>query len=606
MDSIKIIKDRAVDMIRADEHNTKMFQAMWDMWNMNWTMPPNLTQHKYIRKQVAPDPHDAIRVGTQVLASVMPTPSINSLVPTVQTREKFDKLERAISWLFRIACQRKGNPLADIVRHALLFDRVAVQVVYLPNQMDVTKVFQGEKHREEYALRYGPFAIVVRDPRNVHAEWSEFMPERVLYKYVAPVHEVISFWGEKASKLKNKKANEKYDGYEYVTVYDYHDLEQRRVWAILQNNDMRLANPTDGDTAIILSEKNKLDFLPWVVRDGGEQLDPILLPVWKTNLWEDMNLYETLMSSEIIAYSAAPKIIKESFNPDSITVDYGQVGASIDHQPGESVTPFLPPQIDINISSLLDRLQGRMAKSTVPNVIQSVDFPAEWAYATLNLAVQSGIKVLTPARELSQRVLSDVFRQMFYWIDYSGDTVVAYPTRQQIEQPEPIEGALGIPPPILLRNQVEQVEISPDDFDVKHMYIDVELEVDIPSDKMGRVNAAATLNERLWYTKRQALEDVGVPDPGAMIDEWEEERRRESDLNIELMENQERAMTDVLVEREEKLNELRQEAAQQAQPQNPPIADNTALGGQPFAQTSPGEQAQAKATAGTQIPLGVE
>jgi hypothetical protein len=303
MDSFEVIKNRSKSMVEADAANILMFQAMWDMWNMNWTMPEKLRGHPSARKVVTPDPHDAIRVGTQVLASVMPMPSINSLVPNVATREKFDELERAISWLFKIACQRKGNPLADVVRHALLFDKVAAQVIYLPNQEKATGIFKGQKHRKQHALRFGPFAIIVRDPRFVHTQWSDYMPERVLYRSVMPVHECIDFWGKGAEKLKRKAKTEKYSGYEYVTVFDYHDMEQRKVWAVLQDKNTSMAEPTDGSatrdkrSTIIMEEKNDLDFLPWVVRDGGEQLDPILLPIWKTKLWEDMNLYNTLLST---------------------------------------------------------------------------------------------------------------------------------------------------------------------------------------------------------------------------------------------------------------------------------------------------------------------
>jgi hypothetical protein len=609
-ESFEIIKNRSRNMIKRDKDNgnAAMFQAMWDMWNMNWEMDKKLSKHPYIRKMVSPDPHDAIRVGTQVLASVMPMPSINPLMPNIETRNKFDELERAVSWLFMQACQRKGNPLADIVRHALLFDRVAAQVVYLPNQEQITGAFKGESSRKSHALRYGPFAIVVRDPRLVHVEWSDYMPERVLYRSLMPAHEAAAFWGKSASKLVRKMRTKKYDTYDWVTVFDYHDLNTRKVWAVMQEQNQKMADPDDEDMIVIMDEDNKLDFLPWVVRDGAEQLDPILLPVWKTNLWNDMCLYETLMSSEIIAYSAAPRIKKESFNPDAIEVEYGTAGASVDHKPGESVEPFLPPQIDINLSALLDRLQGRMAKSTVPNVIQSVDFPSEWAFATLNLAVQSGVKVLTPAKELAQRALADVFRQMFYWIDYSGDKVMAYPTSQQIED--------DLAGPLILPAQVEQIEISPDSFDVDHLYIDVSLEVDIPSDKVGRANTAVTLNERLQYTTRQSLEDVGVADPGAMMDEWEEEQRRRNELEIELEMAKEEAMTEVLLDREQQMMEIQVAAQQQAAQQQgvppPPtgnemvqdsIAGNPALGGTTAAPGNPAGGPLARANAqGTQIP----
>jgi hypothetical protein len=255
-----------------------------------------------------------------------------------------------------------------------------------------------------------------------------------------------------------------------------------------------------------------------------------------------------------------------------------------------------------------------MAKSTVPNVIQSVDFPSEWAFATLNLAVQSGVKVLTPAKELANRALADIFRQMFYWIDYSGDTVVAYPTSQKIEFPQLEGGQLDLEAtPIIMPGQVEQVEIGPDDFDVDHLHIEVQLEADIPTDKMGRGNLAVTLNERLQYTTRQSLHDVGVGDPGAMMEEWKQEQLDMNALEIEMETAKEEALTPILVDRERQLMEARQPEQPPTLPEEAPLTGdefaqdqlnfNPALGGETTATGNPEGGPLARANAiGTQIP----
>ena len=54
--------------------------------------------------------------------------------------------------------------------------------------------------------RFGPFAIVVRNPQQVHVRYSDWMPEAVLMKQVMTVQEAIDFWGAAfAEKLQTRR-----------------------------------------------------------------------------------------------------------------------------------------------------------------------------------------------------------------------------------------------------------------------------------------------------------------------------------------------------------------------------------------------------------------
>jgi hypothetical protein len=606
MEKLSVVQERAKNMIEADAGNITMFQAMRKMYDLDWALPPQLSVLRWIRKVVPPDPYDAVNAGVQTLTKHQPKPSINPLTPNVATREKYDTIERAVAWFFKMACQRQGNLLGDIVKHAVLFHRVAAQVIHISNEKSVKGVFKGEKQREDYAKRFGPFAVVMRDPEGVHAEWSEYGMERVLYQTVVPLHEMKDFWGEKNTKKLYKMSSDKdFDGYEYATIFDYQDYDQRQVWAVLINDVNKAAEPDADDAVTILAEKNDMKFIPWVVRDGAKNLRPLLYPIWKTKAWEDQCLFETIMASEVVAYAAAPRAKVVSFSPDSIKAKYGEVGGRVEVQPGdEDYEPLIPPGIDENLQILADRLSQRQAKSTIPNVIQAADYSAEWAFATLNLAIQSGLKSLSPFQELAEYAISDMFRQMFYWIDYTGNTEVAYPTRPEIE--EELEGATKFIP-----EAVEQVEIGPGDFDPDHLYIDVELTADVPTDRMARVNAAVTMTERMQYPNRYALEQIGEPDPAAAIELWEDEQRRLNEFEIELQDAQMEAETAQLVDREAQLLEVQMSAQEpgleesQGMPtgnelQQGEMMANPAMGGMPPGIANPEGEAHARAMTGEQ------
>ena len=88
--------------------------------------------------------------------------------------------------------------------------------------------------------------------------------------------------------------------------------------------------------------------------------------------------------------------------------------------------------MDTSLAQIADRVGQRIDKSTVPRILQTGDFPAGTAYATLNLATQSGLKSLAPYKELAEQALASIFQQMIDWIALDGRPVLAY---HQIPRP---------------------------------------------------------------------------------------------------------------------------------------------------------------------------
>src|SRR3990167_7415673 len=211
--SLKDYQDRAQKMIEADFERDKMYRALDVMWRSQWTLPEPLSDLKWIHKVVSTDPHDAVRAGTRVLSSVAPRVHIEPLGNKIEDRQRANDVERVLSWHFKNASRRRrANTLRDIVMSALLYDEIVAQVVYLPYQIKALEGFEGDTKRLKRAERNGPFAIVVRNPQDVHVRYSDFMAEAVLLRRILPLHEVMDFWGKKASKLKSvvNSAEEEY------------------------------------------------------------------------------------------------------------------------------------------------------------------------------------------------------------------------------------------------------------------------------------------------------------------------------------------------------------------------------------------------------------
>lgn len=518
----------AQDMVQRDAQRDQMLAAMDRMWRGDWSLPPQMADLRWVHKVVSSDPHDALRAGTRVLSSVEPYIKVQPLAGDEAQRGNADKLERALSWLFRNASRRRrASVLRDVVLSALMYDEVVAQVVYLPHQVGAMQAMEGDAARLQAAQRYGPFAILVRNPRQVHVRYSDWMPEAVLMKRVMPAAEALDYWGKKAGRLKRALKERQNAEMRYITLYDYMDLEMRVVWAVPQEEGGITTPPLpddwDGKSQAgieMLREEHGLGFLPWVAKVGGTTLAedplhqriPLLYSVYQTRQWETQNVLETLMTSEAIAYAAAPRLKVEG-PTDMVEVDYGEPGRTAYVPPGHNISPMTPPQLDTSLANIADRVSERIGKSTVPRVLQSGDYPGGTAFSTLNLATQSGIKSLNPYKELAEQALADIFTQMLYWVAQDGKPLVAFGHGRS--------------------DRGQQLVLDPRDYDHQQMFIEVELTADVPTDRMARINAGAMAVRELGYSRARALEQVGESDPQEIMQQARQEEMEAVALEIE-------------------------------------------------------------------------
>ena len=521
----------AQEMIAADQRRDAMLRAMDDMWQARWALPPAVAGLKWIHKVVSSDPHDAVRAGARVLSSVAPRLTVHPLGAGEAGRARAEQIERALAWNFRNASRRRqASVLRDVVLSALLYDEVVAQVVYLPAQVEAMKQFKNESARLQAANRFGPFAIIVRNPQQVHVRYSDWMPEAVLMKKVITVQQAVEFWGERAAILGRPRKARRSRGAgvqgrkaaepTHCTVYDYMDLEQRAVWAIPQTDGGSLAEP-EGDAVEILREEHGLGFLPWAAKvggttlaeggsaGGGSQRIPLLYSIWAAGQWDTQNIVETLMTSEVIAYAAAPRMKVEGPS-DAVEVDYGEPGRVVHVPPGHTLDAMNPPGLDQSLAEIARRVGDRISKSTVPRVLQTGDFPAATAFATLNLATQSGIKALAPYKELAEDALAEIFTLMLNWLGHSA---------------QPLEAVDG------RRGRGEKISVAAGE--LSNLVVDVELTADVPTDRMARINAASMAVRDLGYSRERALEQIGETDAREVMRQAAAEELEAVELEIE-------------------------------------------------------------------------
>lgn len=535
----KDIRDRSKKMIERDQPRLDMQNAMLKMWRMESTLDPKLAELPWIRDEVSSDPHDAVRAGVRVFSSLKPMVTLTPLLPTKANRDRTDELERGLMWELDLAFKRRGRPLAEILKQALLFDQVCVQVSHVGNQKKAMKSF-GSKMRGRNAERFGKFIVTPRNPLGVFADFSDFGLERVLYRNVLPLHEVVSFWGEKAKKLEKEAKDKKNKNGDYVTVYDYHDFETRYVFAYLQTSETEMAEITDKGAITLLKEDNKLDFLPWVIKQGGDELIPLLYSVEKSGQYEDQNMLLTMVMSEAISMFAGPRYKYSGIGEPEI--DYAEPGRFAKVPPGGDLEALAPPGLDENLLELMARVKQMISKSTVSEVVSGGPVASGTAFATLDLQSRSAVKAFSPYRDLAQDAVAEIFRLMIYWIDHTDDTIYTYPViSQKVSDIEDVGGE--VPPEFAGQldatiSAPKEIDITKEDFDIDHLYIEVELKEDVATDRLQRTNAAIMQRKELDVPLATVLPELGHNDPGHLIEINEQEKDQALDRELQRFEKQ--------------------------------------------------------------------
>jgi hypothetical protein len=572
------MQSKANWLIKERDEVNDMLEKMEDYYKNEWEWPGD--KAAWIRETVSSDLNDAIRSGVQILSTVEPRVRIQPLGKDEGSKQVANRMEKVLLWHLQNASRRPRAPIVEnVVFSSLLYSMVAAQVIYLPWQIKIFKEQGKDTSHLERALKYyGPYSIIVRNPRSVYPLWTDYMLEEVLFAEVWEYNKLKAFYGEKAVK-----GLERDNPLTEVVVYDYMDLKNRFIWA-RPGSSTTPSTEAESSTVVIYDGEHGLDFIPWVVKSHGpspffpgeeDSLDPLLYAVYKSGHWDTQNIVATILVSEMITYGAAPRRVTKTPDGRGVDVKYGEPGGSVDLIAGlEDYEPLSPPPIDRGLSEILDRLSAWIGKSTVARMIQNPEVHKDVPYSAMNLIFQLGANSLQPYKKLAEDTLAEIFAHMLYWLDQSGDTLAAYIKEKRSD------------------DYGDQLFISPGDFDVSNLYIDVTLTADVPTDRVARTNNAIMMNRELRYPLERSLEDLGVNDPQTAIDEWENEQRRLTELQIELQERQAEAQM-LMGQKVQVMQQMAQAVQSGQQPQQPAFEGvegpgfNPAEGGTPPAQAAP-------------------
>jgi len=519
MANIGYISGKAQEMMRNDRKRIKLFQDIDKMVELDWDLPEQMRELKWMRKVVSTDPLSAITVGRRTLATIEPRIFIQPLNDNIVTKKMANMNEQNLLLQLKQANKRaEFDIIGDVAESALRYGMTAVMTVPVKWQLKGTQA-------DRWIANPGGYMVMVENPRNIYPRYSPLGLESVLHVKVMRAADAVSFYGDKAREIRDdiEGQTEEYN----VILYDYWDYDKRCTWASGLTIHSDLPETVDTRYKIFDGEMD-LPFLPWTVKKTGTSLSttedhrvrPTFAGIAHADMWELQNISKTFAFSEALGYAAAPRATIESYSEDTLTqkIDYGDINKPVALKPGEKYAPLNPPAIDQNLLHILDRTSNEMDRITGMKNLQNLDLPSGTAFATVNELIKAATSALDPPKELAQDTLGGVCGDMLRWAAHTEEDITALGNGDNINGDD--AGRLY---------RLKWEHIQPDAIDV-----DVKLSAHVPTDRLQKINAAVLLNKELEFSKEDAYKELEVANPEDIVDRWEQERFNRTAVEGEL------------------------------------------------------------------------
>jgi hypothetical protein len=486
------------------------------MEKMEWSLPPGLAVHEWVRKRVSTDAHDILKTATNLFDVHNPKWQILPRGP--EDADSAEEIERWLEWHMQLA-NRHGDhePFRVMLKHSTKYNRIAVQLDYLP-------YWQSNKKSEAYKEAIAnPFCIKVHNPANVHYEMGAYGLRWVAVVSNLPAADAIDHWDSYKSDGKYGKKIESAIGMvedlleddpEARVIYvDYTDKEKRWCFAYPAQGetiDEELAIPED-DLIEFVNGENKLGFINWAVSAGTS--DPLLFSLHHGGLWENQNFLDTIADSLIIRRGFFPLFKHKSVSGKNMETDFtgNEPTIELNASDGEEAEVLQPPPLDPGVRELMERNSSKAASATGLKGLQNMNVIGNVQFASINAMIQISKSTLDPYIRNFEKVAVELARLAFLWVQKSGDTLTGYRTKAKNPEMGKVAG--------------QKINIGPADFDPKTMVVQCELLSITPSDEMQRMNVfSQAVQLGLPISKGDIVERMGWGEADVMKQDWLKEQ----------------------------------------------------------------------------------
>lgn len=546
IDAFKNAKDHGDELYATHSSARAIHKKIDEMINMKWSGQPDVQN---VKVTISPSVRNQFMGAVRILTSTDPqinVPHDKNSAQSIAMAENIEKICKAVWYHSGRLLQKPVH--YDLTNALLRYGQFHLAVTDTTDLLEHYRNGMTNKAtlaRYERIAKYTPFLFTPIDPKTGSAQFDAYGLTAYYRQTETTYGNIRSMFGDRESYA-TKKATE------VVTYKEYWSLEHHFTWIDAE------------DIPFIGADNNGehgLPIIPIVVQSAegvAFEKDPelksqsFLYGVQKSEMWERLNLINTLNFTNLFAYAMQPAFVHEKGEQDSeIVPDFSVAGGVLHLNPGDKFGPMKREVINQDIMFSKQMLDQQIEESTMYKQALGGGDPNNAAFSSIALLSQSGRLPLIAPQRCGGAGIGQAFETMFALMKDN-------PTKRTYLSEHGLE-------------QIKTAEI-PDD-----LIIDVKLEADLPQDKLQMANVAAIMKQNSFVSDEWIRENIlGIGQSDDMTKKIVEERF--ADMRIE--EYFTGAMRQE-IELQIQQQMAQQMAQQQQMMQQPPMPQGMPPGGMP-------------------------
>ncbi len=393
------IKIHAAELEQGDQARLATFNEADNMYLM---VDADLPNGDWIKDTISPDARNAEDGAFRLLAAADPIFTVPTETNDPSLAKDASLLERAARRIWEQAGQITLRPRHyDAIRSGLHYGEVHILVHSVKALVDLQKGGTGTRKRAEQALQRTPVLFEIVNPREGHAQWGLFGLTAYYSKRTMTASEIRARF---PLALAGKKSTDA------VFIHDYWSLDWHCVWCD-EDLEPYVAEPNVDaiiPVAAVLCEGGRLFYIDGV--DNSRQ--PFLYTVMKSSLWKRLNLFLTVMNSQVFYVGSKPLLVYEGSAETPPLVDRSE-GAMVMVKPGEKIYPLAEKILDPALVQMLQIVDAKFEQSTIYKSALGGMLGAGTAYSTVALMSQQGRLPLIVYQRMLSMAIAEAMRLAF-------------------------------------------------------------------------------------------------------------------------------------------------------------------------------------------------
>lgn len=501
IDAFKNAKDHGEELYATHSSARAVHKKIDEMINMKWSGQPDVQN---VKVTISPSVRNQFMGAVRILTSTDPqinVPHDKNSAQSIAMAENIEKICKAVWYHSGRLLQKPVH--YDLTNALLRYGQFHLAVTDTADLLEHYRNGMTNKAtlaRYERIAKYTPFLFTPIDPKTGSAQFDAYGLTAYYRQTETTYGNIRSMFGDRESYA-TKKATE------VVTYKEYWSLEHHFTW--IDTEDIPFIGADNNG-------EHGLPIIPIVVQSAegvAFEKDPelksqsFLYGVQKSEMWERLNLINTLNFTNLFAYAMQPAFVHEKGEQDSeIVPDFSVAGGVLHLNPGDKFGPMKREVINQDILFSKQMLDQQIEESTMYKQALGGGDPGNAAFSTIALLSQSGRLPLIAPQRCGGAGIGQAFETMFALMKDN-------PTKRTYLSEHGLE-------------QIKTAEI-PDD-----LIIDVKLEADLPQDKLQMANVAAIMKQNSFVSDEWIRENIlGIGQSDDMTKKIVEERF--ADMRIE-------------------------------------------------------------------------